>query len=150
MLENSTDKTVADIAQRLRHRQLFKAVDLRERLRERIGQKDSGDTAKQLDKLTAEISVQIEDWKLQKEGPTPQLLVDEYKRPPYKELDPSKGPINQIMVKDFNGKLVDLGTLSPAVSAIEPFRVFRIYLSRDDDIATEFVESLIQGAKIDG
>jgi hypothetical protein len=71
------------------------------------------------------------------------ILVDEAAREPYKHFQESKGPLNQIRIRASNGELVDLGTCSRIVAAIEPFRLFRLYVSRTDELAAAFVESVI-------
>lgn len=143
MLAEAPDPIISEFANRLRDRRVYSAVDIRERLRAELGEKDVGETAARLDKISAELQVKIEEWNDDNDPETPRILIDVYKRSPYKELDQSKGPINQIMIRNSSGELVDLGKQSPAVAAIEPFRLFRAYVAPDDDKAMKFIDQLI-------
>lgn len=147
MLCEATDSRISEFASRLQRRSLYKAIDIREKFREGIGENDSGDTAVTLDKLTASAVIEIEAWNEEQQPNCPTILLDVYKRSPYKQKDLTKGPINQIMIRTAADELVDLGKLSPAVSAIEPFRVCRAYVNKDDDKAIEFLNSVIQNGK---
>lgn len=148
MLADAKNPRIAEFADRLRNRKLFKAMDIRERIRAEAGKKDSGDFAIELDRITATAELKIKDWNSSNCHDEPRILLDSYKRSPYKEQDLSKGPINQIMIRNSSNELVDLGKLSPTVAAIEPFRVFRAYMDKNDDKAIEFLEGIIKDGKM--
>ena len=72
------------------------------------------------------------------------VLKDETSRSPYKRFEESKGPLNQILVRNSDGSLVDIGEYSPVVSAIPKFDVLRYYFSRDDDVSHKLMK-LVDG-----
>lgn len=58
----------------------------------------------------------------------PLVLWDEAERVPYKNLDESKGLLNQITIRDSSDSLVDLRNRSAVIRAIEHFRLNRLYV----------------------
>lgn len=71
--------------------------------------------------------------------------MDEATRPPYKPLQESKGPLNQIRVRVANGETADLGDFSPIVRAIRPFKLTRYYFGRDDQESAKALQDIIDG-----
>jgi uncharacterized protein len=86
----------------------------------------------------------ITEWASQNKGGLPKVLIDVDVREPYKRFQESKGPLNQIRIRTQDGELVDLGERSKIVAAIEPFRLFRLYVERNDSSTQQFVRSVIQ------
>ena len=98
-----------------------------------------------VDKACANINEKVAEWLSKpKRGGTPRVLVDQAERKPYKKLQESEGPLNQIRIKTGDGELVDLGERSPIVRAIETFKLYRVYMSDFDDKARRFLEKLIK------
>lgn len=146
MMAEATDSIISEFATRLRDRILFKCVDVRAALFLKWGHEvDSS----RVDKGCALISDKIAQWVAEKGGNRPRILVDEAIREPYKKFQESKGPLNQIRIRATDGTLVDLGERSKVVRAIEPFQLFRVCVSPDDDEAKAYVQELIQGDTID-
>lgn len=142
MMADAKDRDVANYAARLRGRNLFKCCDIRERLAARLNFKDP-EASEKLDTLCAKANDKIKQWLT--EHSKSSILIDETKREPYKTLDPSKGPLNQIRIRTNDGKQVDLRERSKIVSAIETFKVFRTYTAVEDNDAKGFIESIIDG-----
>lgn len=76
----------------------------------------------------------------------PRVLFDRVSRSPYKEFDQTKGPLNQILIRDRDRNLVDVKNLSPVVRAIKEFEGLRAYVSRDD----QKIQSILQDAVAKG
>ena len=144
LLADASDGSVSELARRLRDRKFLRVIDIRERLRHELPQATSGESRQVLDKKCASIAQKIEEWSSTKTDTTRRILSDSAKRHPYKALEESKGPLNQIRIRTSSGKLVDLGEQSKVVAAIEPFQLFRVYLSREDSEASELVEKLVK------
>ncbi len=141
MMVDAEDRVVAELAQRLRDRKLFKCVDVRERLASRLG--TSAD-ATALDRACGAVGDRITAWAAERRDAGPRVLVDEAVREPYKPLQETKGPLNQIMIRSNKGELVDVVTMSKVVAAIETFRLFRVYVASGDAEALGCVEDAIE------
>jgi HD superfamily phosphohydrolase len=142
MMVDAEDRVVVELAQRLRDRKLFKCIDVRERLAGRLG--TSADTTA-LDRACAAVGDRIAAWVSERRDAGPRVLVDDAVREPYKPLQESKGPLNQIMIKsNKTGELVDVAKMSKVVAAIETFRLFRVYLASGDTEAQRCIEGAIE------
>jgi HD superfamily phosphohydrolase len=141
-MADSTDPTIRDLSSRLRDRRLYKAIDVREEIRGDVNSATT-DEGNAVDKACASINEKITEWVARHDGASPRLLVDQAERDPYKPLQESKGPLNQIRIRTTGGELVDLGKRSRVVAAIEKFQLYRVYLSEADDSARKFVRRLI-------
>ena len=137
MMADASDSLIAEFSRRIRDRKLFKCIDVRARLASLAGD---------VDKACASISGKIEQWTSENANGNPRILVDQTSREPYKRFEESKGPLNQIRIKTTDNNLVDLGEKSKVVAAIEPFKLFRVYLSEDDTEAKSFVEQEVNNA----
>lgn len=137
MMADASDKLIAEFSRRIRDRKLFKCIDVRARLASLAGDAD---------RACASISGKIEQWTSENANGDPRILVDQASREPYKRFEESKGPLNQIRIRTTDNKLVDLGEKSKVVAAIEPFKLFRVYLSEDDSEARTFVEQEVRNA----
>ena len=150
LLAEAPDKTISEFARRLRDRKLFKCIDVRTRIEHRLGADGSPEKSVEVDKACAEVGERIKEWAAANTSTAPRILVDQAIREPYKLLQESKGPLNQIRIRTSAGELVDLGEQSRVVRAIEPFRLFRVYCSDSNDSAREFVEHAINGETANG
>lgn len=158
ILADASDSTVCDLAGRLRDRRLFKAVNIRSRVKRLLadhkkGSEDELDSESGIasieplvDKACASIQIKIDDWIGKSKKDASRVLVDEGKRSPYKDFQESEGPLNQIYIRleDENEKLVDIKARSEIVGAIKPFKFLRVYFAEDDHETIEFVEKLIK------
>lgn len=153
LMAEAEDGSVSDLARRLRDRTFYKAVDVRERikqeLRAKAGRKGKrakaklNEDGKIVDRMCANIRGHVERWLSKRDGETARILVDQEKRDPYKSLQESKGPLNQIRIRIGPDELVDLGDRSRVVRAIEPFQLFRLYVSKDDQESRTFIDKVI-------
>ena len=159
MLAESSEEIISKFALRIRDRNLLKCFDVREAVRKRVIEKEapkSGgfdqtarlDVEKSVGRITLAAADKIEMWK--KANPEKLLLQDRASRPPYKRFEESKGPLNQIMVRNTDGNLVDLAEHSSAVRAIPTFELFRYYYERDDDEIERMINAIIDGEMSNG
>lgn len=144
LLANAKDAIVQGFAIRLRDRRLYKAVDVREEVTKKLGPAASANGSTALDRICASIREKISEQVAEQDDVSPRILPDETVREPYKEFQESKGPLNQIMIRTRSGELVDLGERSKVVRAIEPYRVYRLYVGEDDDKTRKFLDEIIE------
>jgi HD superfamily phosphohydrolase len=160
--DKDTCPIVAELARRLRDRNLYKAYDVRESLADAyaglvaVQKKGSeqgslfaesalpDDIERSIDIACVRVADAVEDWMMQNAGGCPPILTDRGEREPYKQFSESKGPLNQIMIRSRSGALMDLGVHSVVVRAMPTFKHFRIYASREHPKATDFVKDLIR------
>lgn len=144
MMADADDKVVADLATRLRDRKLYKAIDVRKQLAATI-EVDASEADREalIEKSCAEIERKIIDRPKASDACAPSLLLDKGERSPYKGLQESTGPLNQIYIRTALGKLVDIKAQSKIVSASEKFKFFRIYVPENGDDDSELVNKLI-------
>lgn len=146
MLVDAQDEATSSLARRLRDRKLYKTVNVRERIIRRIslktGVRPSGED---VDKECAVVEAKVAEWLDKQEGAIPRILSDKAEREPYKGLQESKGPLNQIRIRTNDGELVDLGNRSKVVGAIETFKLYRLYVAENDNEARQFIDSVLEG-----
>lgn len=140
MMCNAEDATISEFSKRLRDRHLLKAYDVRERIAQLCGNSQDHQL---INKAALAVQAKVEEWANDQKDSRPRILIDRAKREPYKKFQESKGPLNQIMLRDGNGQLVDVAKLSSVVAAIEPLELFRLYASRTDTQARTFIEDTI-------
>lgn len=138
-LADASDETVRTLALRLRDRQLYKCIDVRERLLNKLGEGANDEVVEQ---ACQNVEAKISDWVATRTDNTPTIITDRAEREPYKRFQESKGPLNQIRIKTSTGELVDLVKRSKVVAAITTFKLYRVYVS-DDAQARKFVEQTI-------
>lgn len=148
LLEDADDELVRELASRLRDRKLFKSINAREQVRAKLEPRGLRDLGAAVDRACAHIKDRVEDWRSGGGGGSLRMLSDEAERVPYKQLQESKGPLNQIMIKAPSGELVDLGERSKVVRAIEPFKLYRLYVRDEDEEARKFIATQVdEGAR---
>jgi len=143
LLAEAKDPVICDLARRLRDRKLYKSIDVREEVKKRLGLEDLADGGRTIDRACASIREKVNEWVSEQDTGCPRILADQEVRKPYKQIQESKGPLNQIRIMTRSGKLVDLGERSKVVGAIEPFQLYRLYVPEEDDEARAFVDKLI-------
>ena len=145
------DDFVSEFAQRLRDRHLYKCFDVQAELSRAIAEinkkvpkgKAAQEREKRIEQAYVEINEKVTAWMSDNNRGIPRILVDQASREPYKHLQESKGPLNQIRIRTNEKELVDLGDRSKIVAAIEPFKLFRLYCDEADEVAREFVRSVV-------
>lgn len=143
LFSDSTDDIVRELAIRLRDRKLYKSINARERLKRKAGFDGSVEQETLVDQMCDAMSNRVEEWNSDQDRGELRILSDRATREPYKRLQESKGPLNQIRIKAQTEELIDLGDRSDVVKAIEPFRLFRLYVRDEDEEARKFVDQLI-------
>lgn len=144
-IQYAEDKKSASLAERLLKRKLLKAFDVREEIKRKL--RETKANPEEVEDITDRISVKVVEKAELWRGTQKQSLVlfDKLTRSPYKRFHESKGPLNQIMVRETGGRLVDLAEFSPVVRAIRPFEVVRYYFDKDDTKSRETLSSIIEG-----
>lgn len=142
MLAEASDAAIASCAKRLWNRNLYKCIDVRGIL----GDLDEGD----LERACASIQDKIRDWMSKKQHVLPQILIDQATREPYKRLQESDGPLNQIQIKTADGRQIDINECSPIIKSIKPFQLFRVYHDGSDSEARVFIEKAIKEERGNG
>jgi HD superfamily phosphohydrolase len=132
---DAKDKVVANLALRIRDRKTLKCFDVRDYIRKKLpaGGGQSDDIERSINRISLSSLEKIELWK--KTSGCETLFKDEASRSPYKRFEESKGPLNQIMVRNHDGSLIDIGEYSPIVASIPRFDVLRYYFDRDNEVS---------------
>lgn len=136
---------ISELAERLRTRKLFKCIDVRQQAEEYFSKYSDDEREEKTDFVCTSVKKTLEDRKNDWATDFPSILEDEANRSPYKKFQESKGPLNQIMIRDTSEELIDLGDRSRVVKAIRPFKAYRLYVRSEDDKARKLVENVIQG-----
>jgi hypothetical protein len=146
----SQDSLVSEFSKRLLDRKLFKAIDVRERVKQIIDpnpttlRKEATEQKieKQIDIVCEAISEKIKRKNVRRA--IPRILLDREQRRPYKDIEESKGPLNQILIKQPDDRLIDLVECSQVVRSIKTFKLFRLYIDGNDSESRSYVEKLIK------
>ena len=73
----------------------------------------------------------------------PRLLVDQADRHPYKSFQESKGPLNQINIRQ-GEKILDMAEASQVVAGLKPFSLFHAYYDADDTDIKKQLDQIIE------
>lgn len=143
MMARAKDKTISEFAKRIRDRNLLKCFDLRLEVQRitRLSESIDEDLEK-IDAIVANAAQKIEEWKIENSSCA---FYDEYERSPYKNVQQSKGPLNQIMVQEPDNSLADLGIHSRAVAAIRPYKLNRFYFDNEDEKSLNAMKDILAG-----
>ena len=60
------------------------------------------------------------------------ILIDEPRRKPYKRMQESESPLNQIRIRQGANRFEDMARLSPVVESAETFEACRAYHDEGD------------------
>jgi len=149
-LTTSSDALISQFSSRLLRRELPKAIDVRAEVLKYLDVFSTPKSLKQARKHGIDIQVDricnsIYD-RVEKRKPSkglPKLLADRGERSPYRLLEESRGPLNQILIKQ-GDELLDIVRVSTTIRAVETFKFFRIYVEKDDSITTKAVFRIIE------
>lgn len=147
LMAEASDPLVNEYALRLRDRKLLRCLDVREIIAGRLDPKctNSPEIISEIDKCCATVKTDLFDGSSNNGVGVPRMLLDEAERSPYKSVDRSKGPLNQIMVRSGN-ELVDLKERSGVVKALQTFNLLRVYYTRENtEIETELNSAIDEG-----
>lgn len=78
----------------------------------------------------------------------PSIIMDQATRRPYKRVQETKGPLEQIHIRSADtGELLDVATVSRVVAAVRDFKLLRAYVRRDDrESQRKVMQSIEEGA----
>ena len=138
-MARARDPLISAFSKRLRDRDLYKCIDVRERFVARY----TAANRDQIDAACARVARKVKEWTSRHDRGVPRLLTDEEERAPYKKLQDSKGPANQIMLKEAGGKSIDIVERSEVLKGLQPFKLFRVYHAEEDVEAESFIEAAI-------
>ena len=145
MMVDAKDPLVRNCASRLRERRLPKCIDIRQIVDEGVA---IGMGAEQrqarITRICKEILQQIHVVAEKRRPDQPQIFIDEARRTPYKKVQDSESPLNQILIKHGEGRYEDMARLSPVVESAETFVVCRAYYEADDTEGRSVIENIIE------
>jgi uncharacterized protein len=146
LMVDSGDKWIADLAERLRDRKLYKCIDVRAKIAH--DKDDAAASSPEADEVCASIRDEIvrclDEWSAKSPGAPPRILFDEVERSPYKELtEGAKGPLNQINIRTEGDHLVDLSKRSNVVAALNTYKAFRLYHADGDGEARKKIMEIL-------
>lgn len=137
------DHVIASLAQSLRDRELGKCIDVREKVAHAL--EDTAGASTEVDAICAKIKEKLSDWTAGQSDELPRIHTDEASRSPYKSVEESEGALDRINILTSGGDLIDLKQRSAVVAAVKPFKLFRVYLKRNDADAQNVVNAIIDG-----
>lgn len=152
MLAEAKDATIAYYARGLSERRLPKCVDIRNLLRaglmgghakpETKEQRD--DIEKRLERSALSVGERLQEWSNHHFRDKPRILIDRAVRDPYKRVQESKGPLNQLRIRSADGRVLDMAESSPVVAGIEKFKLFRAYVDEQDVDARDAINQILK------
>ena len=151
MMIEARDPTIQRCAVRLQNRRLPKCIDIRQRLESRIPA-DMEFKKKQatLSLACIEIVGEIRQQTSSRSPDSPQILIDETRRKPYKKIQESESPLNQIRISHGEDRFEDMARLSPVVASAETFEVCRAYHDEDDTEGRSVIENIVRTYRLTG
>ena len=145
MMAEACDPLVRRCAVQLRDRRLPKCIDIRRRLEElEILGDEPGQRETPLNFACKEIVEDIRQQSSVRSIDEPQILIDQTRREPYKKVQESGSPLNQILIRHGEGRFEDMARLSRVVESAETFVVCRAYHEADDTDGRTMIENIIR------
>ena len=150
LMKTADDRLVADCATRLRERRLMKCVDIRRRvegkfpIRQGVTDEERKERDANVTLQSKSIMKQIIEIAAKRKVEDKQILIDEYRRSPYKKFQDSQTPLNQILIRQERG-IEDMAHLSSVVSSAESYEINRVYHCEDDIEGRSAIENLLKG-----
>lgn len=147
LLQESSDPLLAQFSDRLLNRNLFKCIDIRTQVSHKIDPKNGRDPLDmvKIDKCCADVVIKLQEWQQANKGDVPRLLTDQAERTPYKAGGGTNGPTEQINVRTDGGTLIDLKQRSEIVSALNVFKLTRVYHAHGDTEAIAVINGIVDG-----
>lgn len=144
VMAEASDPVIRRCAVRLRDRKLPKCIDIRHLLEEQIPS-DMAFKEKQA-RLSLACKDIVERIRAQADTRRPdeaQILIDEPRRRPYKRIQESESPLNQIRIRQGENRFEDMARLSPVVASAETFEACRAYYDEDDTEGRDVIQNII-------
>lgn len=154
LLSEAKNKSIQELALRIRDRKIFRCIDVSKRMASKFGLPTEGEAdastdvarAKEVAKRVARVAELARERNLLAPGEDgiAGILEDSAPRSPYKRVLDSSRPLSRIHVIGADGELRDLADMSPAVNALGEYMAYRLYARNDSD--HESIEQLIRDA----
>lgn len=153
LMASAEDKSVSELAVRIRDRSIYKCVDVTQRMTANFGVPKEGDPAGGEAERAADVAKRVarvgemmaERGLLDSTADgIPLVLEDTAPRSPYKRAAESSRRLSRIHVLAADGKLHDLADMSPAVNALGDYKAYRLYGRSDSEI--EQIEDILKEA----
>lgn len=141
MMVEAEDQVIRNRASQLLNRRLLRCIDLWEEVQakiEPVWREDSMARKERIARINLACNRIIE-----RANELPSVIFDNYVRDPYKRLQGSRTPTNQIYIIQ-GGRPRDMAELSAVVAGAEPFRVCRAYIERDDKDTQDRLSKIIE------
>ena len=149
LLAEASDKGIREMANCFRLRQLYKCIDIHQRVGVKVTSAPPNDIdAKRAREISIEmieviIEERLTEWADKNIDARPRLLIDRDVRDPYTRNEETKGPLNQIWIRDQRDQIRDMAEVSLVVAALEEFKLFRVYVADCDEDARISAERII-------
>ena len=151
MMAEASDPFIRRCAVRLRDRKLPKCIDIRQRLEEQVPSDMEFKEKQATLSLACKDIVERIRTQADSRGPDEaQILIDEPRRKPYKRIQESESPLNQIRIRQGENRFEDMARLSPVVASAETFEACRAYHDVDDTEGREMVENILGTYQLKG
>ena len=151
MMAEAKDPLIQKYAIQLRDRKLPKCIDIRRLLDER--EKTDIKFKERQARLTLACNEIVEEIKQQSSARAidePQILIDQTRREPYKKVQESESPLNQIRIRHGENSFEDMARLSPVVASAETFVVCRAYHDEDDTEGRDMIGNIVRTRQLTG
>ena len=150
IMADAEDPLIRRCAFQLRDRRLPKCIDIRRCLEERDMTNIKLEKRQARLKLACnEIVKEIEKQTSARTADEPQVLIDQTGRQPYKKVQESRSPLNQILIKHGENRFEDMAQLSQVVASAETFEVCRAYHDEDDTEGRGMLENIIRTYRLE-
>ena len=151
MMAEAKDPMIHRYATRLQNRKLPKCIDIRQHLESRVpAEMDFKKKQIILGLACNEIIEEIRQQASSRSPNDPQILIDEPRRKPYKRIQGSESPLNQIRIRQGENRSEDMARLSPVVASAETFEACRVYHDVDDTEGRLMVENIMRTHRMTG
>jgi hypothetical protein len=142
LMVDASDECLANLARRLRDRDLYKCIDVRVCIAHAKG--DGEASSDEADRACADIQAKLSEWSASNTSHAPRILIDQERRSPYKRITETQGPLDQINIRTDGDYLVDLAKRSKVVAELETYKLFRIYHDGGDEEAKTAINKIIE------
>ncbi|WP_166673705.1 HD domain-containing protein [Rhodovulum visakhapatnamense] len=147
LLQDADDRLLAQFAERLLNRKLFKCFDVRAMITHRVDPQNRQERqdVEKIERCCASVTLKLQEWQEKQRGDVPRVITDEAKRKPYQAGGANGGQSEQINVRTDGGELIDIRQRSEIVRALSVYRLSRAYYDQSDREAQEVISDMIEG-----